>query len=794
MFLTSRRKLLKTFEAAALTAVTESMTEGAAMQDQPPSDAVYNAQLDRYGGVKSVRSHATGFFRVENMDGRWWFITPEGHGFMSAGVNHVDYRGDYSADFVRFVVRNLKDWGFNTIGWSQEVMRNDRDAGTMVHSPGWGPEQYAEARMPYVHLIRFTDMEHYVNEVFPDVFSEAWERKCDRLCRQTCQTLANDSFLLGYCYSDTPNLPLWRQRCGRGPFSRVLERYYETIAAAIRRYDPHHLLLGDRYKADPAIRLHDKRVGGVLEEALLAMRETVDVLCLEYYRPDREFEANLERWHALCKKPVLLADSAYHAPTDALKVPASSPTYVPDQAARGEAYGRFGRRAYGNPLVIGWHWCAFGRSPARRSGLLDGEDKPYQACVELMRAFNRDTLYPTALSAVPRAKADPDRDRDSYGATRHVRTAGTGFFRVEQIGGRWWFVSPDGHGFLSMGINHLDLAALKYPDNIHIFRDRYQSNTETFIRKGISEPLRDWGFNTIGWTQECVGGVWMDPKRPLRHSHEWTYHQFKVAGLPYVYNFVFAEIERFNFAPHYPDPFDEDFENWADYLARAVCVDMAKEPLLLGYADVPVPDFTSGRQGSWSEGLDLDKDSDLRELQRRVRRYFEVTTEAIRRYDRDHLLFGPRFRPGPETPDWLIKIAGEFFDVLLCNNFVPLEKFASGPDRWHEITGRPVLMADMAFLAPTELLDFPRGAAAYVPNQAARGEAYVRFNRAALQRPYILGQHWCAFIENRARKSGIKNYLDEPYWECVNRMKDFNVNDLYRTALGRGDAQPGEDR
>jgi len=104
------------------------------------------------------------------------------------------------------------------------------------------------------------------------------------------------------------------------------------------------------------------------------------------------------------------------------------------------------------------------------------------------------------------------------------------------------------------------------------------------------------------------------------------------------------------------------------------------------------------------------------------------------------------------------------------------------------------LIADMSFLAPTELLKMPPSAPAYVPNQAARGQAYVRFNREILQRPYILGHHWCAFLENRTRKSGIKNYLDEPYWECVNRMKEFNLEHLYETALGAGQRAPGRDR
>ena len=793
MTIMNRRDLLQALGAAALGVTSVSGAEPPAQTKSHMSDKPA-PPLDSYGGITAVHARATGFFRVELIDGRWWFITPAGHGFLSTGVNHVDYRKDYSADFVRFVVKHLKDWDFNTIGWSQEVMINANDTHGMVHSPGWGPAQYAEARMPYVHLIRFTDMEHYVNETFPDVFSDAWLGKCDRLCQEVCAVLRSDPYLIGYCYSDTPNLPLWRQHCGEAQFPRVLRRYYETIAKAIRKHDPNHLLLGDRYKADNAIRFDGKRVCGVLDEALLVMRDSVDVLCLEYYRPNPAFEQNLQRWHALCKKPVLLADSAYHAPTDALKVTPSWPSHVPDQAARGEAYAQFGKRAYGNPLVVGWHWCAFGRSPARRSGLLDGDDQPYHDCVARMRAFNRSELYPIALAARTARTTSPDQDRDAYGATRHIHSQATGFFRVEKIDGRWWFVSPEGHGFISMGMNHLDLAALKHEDNVHLFHDRYDTDTDTYIRQGIADPLRAWGFNTIGWSQECVGGVWMDPQRLLRHSHEWTYHQFKTAGLPYVYNFVFADIERFNFAAHYPDPFDDDFANWADYQARRVCVDMAREPLLLGYADVPVPDIVSGRPGSWSEGLDLTKDADLKQLQGKVRRYFEVTTDAIRRYDPNHLIFGPRFKPGPDSPDWLITLAGEFFDVLLCNNFVPLKKFALGPDRWYLLTGRPILIADMAFLAPTELLKFPPGAPAYVPDQGTRGEAYVQYNRAALQQPHILGQHWCAFLENRTRKSGIKNYLDEPYWACIQRMQAFNQNGLYQNAMrgvpSKVDGQP----
>jgi hypothetical protein len=763
---------------------------------EPTSQA---AVLDAYGGWCGLQSDATGYFRVQQLGGRWWFVTPAGHAFLSAGVNHVDYQQDYSDEFVTFVTGHLREWGFNTIGWSQEITRREAD-GTMIHSRGWGPDQYRVAKMPYIHLLRFTDMEWYVAESFPDVFSREFETRCDEIARETCTHLVDDPYLIGYCYSDAPNWPSWRRQVGEDQFPAVARRYYRVIHDAIRRYDTHHLLLGDRYKGDLKIPLEGRKVNGMPPEVLDAMRETVHVLAVEYYEPQPRMELDLEVWHELTGKPILIADSAFLAPTDVLSPSPDAPVFTADQAARGRAYAEHAQRLYSNPLVIGYHWCAFGRSAGRKSGLLDGSNQPYDECVQRMREFNVEQLYAVAAADLDAVEADseegpteaaqladdgsPDHSRDRYGATKAVRSNATGFFDVREIDGRWWFVSPEGNAFFSVGMNHLDLAALKHADNIHIFQNRYAGSTERFIREGISAPLRAWGFNTIGWTQELVGGTWGVPGTALRHSPEWDLSQLRRAGLPFVYNFTFAEIEEFNNRPHYPDVFSAEFKNWADYLARSVCVELAEEPLLLGYADVPVPDFTSGRPGSWSEGLDFDDPSDVEQLRRIVERYFEVLVGAIRRYDSKHLIFGPRFGHPSDTPEWLIELAGEHFDVILCNRFVTPQDVAEGLARWHGLSGRPVLISDMAFLAPTVLLTVGERAASYVPDQAARGAAYREFAAQAFGQPYIVGYHWCAFLENRTRKSGLKNYLDVPYWECVGPMKDFHRHRLYSTVLG----------
>ncbi|MGE1173646.1 beta-galactosidase [Pseudomonas sp. BW7P1] len=48
------------------------------------------SSLDKFGGLnKGPAFKASGFFRTEKLDGRWYLVTPEGHPFYSLGVNTV---------------------------------------------------------------------------------------------------------------------------------------------------------------------------------------------------------------------------------------------------------------------------------------------------------------------------------------------------------------------------------------------------------------------------------------------------------------------------------------------------------------------------------------------------------------------------------------------------------------------------------------------------------------------------------------------------------------------------------
>jgi hypothetical protein len=53
-------------------------------------------RLSRFGGFLDLKVKGTGFFRVEKIDGRWWFVDPDGYLFFSTGSNGINAGGSFS--------------------------------------------------------------------------------------------------------------------------------------------------------------------------------------------------------------------------------------------------------------------------------------------------------------------------------------------------------------------------------------------------------------------------------------------------------------------------------------------------------------------------------------------------------------------------------------------------------------------------------------------------------------------------------------------------------------------------
>ena len=50
---------------------------------------------------------------------------------------------------------------------------------------------------------------------------------------------------------------------------------------------------------------------------------------------------------------------------------------------------------------------------------------------------------------------EPEETFDRYGGIKSIRATETGWFHAERIDGRDFLVTPEGHGFFALGINHI---------------------------------------------------------------------------------------------------------------------------------------------------------------------------------------------------------------------------------------------------------------------------------------------------------------------------------------------------
>lgn len=351
--------------------------------------------------VRTTQVKPEGFFTLGRRKGRWFFLNPQRRPFFSIGLNHIDsapLRYAESAHIWREKYRNLQErwlrqtvapdlraWGFNSVGWVQEVVT--RGLTNHRHSPNFTFEEYQWLGMPYCHLLPFAETHQWEAETRnPDFFSAEFADWCDYVARAHCARLADDPKLIGYFYVDCPTWVHTTKFCawkgplfdparlateaGRAELSRLATQYYRVTHDSIRRYDKHHLILGDRYEAKAPLP----------EQVVRAALPFVDVLSFQHFGKPAQVKGDLAHWHELSDKPVLLADGCQQ-----LK--------QPDGTLRqdGKGYADTLAALRESPGSVGFHLCgAYLRNRCRQRGLRDEQEKPDAEALTLITQANRE--------------------------------------------------------------------------------------------------------------------------------------------------------------------------------------------------------------------------------------------------------------------------------------------------------------------------------------------------------------------------------------------------------------------
>jgi len=354
----------------------------------------------------------------------------------------------------------------------------------------------------------------------------------------------------------------------------------------------------------------------------------------------------------------------------------------------------------------------------------------------------------------------------SLAPTLPLRAASEGTsFTLALRGGRWWFVTPKGKPFFSIALNHIDPAPLRYTANGDLWARKYGNSMERWLKEAVAPDLRAWGFNSVGWTQEVV-------TRGLtnhRHSRTFTFEEYQWLGLPYCHQLHFADFHQWEAETRYPDFHSAEFAEWCDYVAREHCARMADDPKLIGYFYMDCPTWIHTRaESAWKGPLfdpaKLKTDAGRRELTALATKWYQVTHDAIRRYDRHHLILGDRYEASAPIAEEVVRAALPYVDVLSFQHFKQPEEVAANLRKWHDLTGKPVLLADHA-------------AVIRQPVEAQRHEpgGYTKMLATLREIPGCVGYHLCgAYLRNDARKRALRDAAEKPDTEAITAITAAN--------------------
>jgi len=177
-------------------------------------------------------------------------------------------------------------------------------------------------------------------------------------------------------------------------------------------------------------------------------------------------------------------------------------------------------------------------------------------------------------------------------------------------------------------------------------------------------------------------------------------------------------------------------------------------------------------------------------------RYFEITAQALKRYDPHHLTLGARY--AGQAPAEVVRASARHVDVVSFNIYAAAPRvklFLQYAREWD----KPVLIGEFSFRGADSGLPNKLGAGSTVPTQRDRAEAYQYYVSTVLALPNIVGCHWFQYLDQPATgrfgggveggensNYGWANVRNEPYSDFVAgaTLINDNVYFLRRHSVG----------
>jgi hypothetical protein len=338
------------------------------------------ADWDNYGGWASGPTlRASGHFRTEKYQGKWWLVDPDGHLFWSQGVDvvmdhertevearhayfaapapngdflarnlEIKYGADWQAAWTSRMTERLPSWGYNTVGSFS------------------GPSVPATHKVPYVYFFHSRGKHNFLD---PDVPARLADLRAQMVA---AAGINSDPWCLGFFVDNEIHEtdPAW------------WKDYYSSVSALAKELLPNKLYLGSR------LDFHDWPDSSAERYAIVRLAaQYTDVISFNQYRytfEDFKLPPDID-------KPVIVGEFHFGALDRGLLH--TGLRSVIDQDQRADAYTHFMETALENPNLVGAHWFELYDEPTTgrgdgenyQIGLLDICDQPYAETIAAAR-------------------------------------------------------------------------------------------------------------------------------------------------------------------------------------------------------------------------------------------------------------------------------------------------------------------------------------------------------------------------------------------------------------------------
>lgn len=406
----------------------------------------------------------------------------------------------------------------------------------------------------------------------------------------------------------------------------------------------------------------------------------------------------------------------------------------------------------------------------------------------------------------PDVKYEGQVVKDNYGGFTKIQFEATGYFRLEKTN-RWWLVTPDGNAYLSFGLNHVEPFSMKASYNMNYWGHKFgipvekRSDLQAYLDK-FSDKVKDdfvtIGFNALGCHSDTAFYGEQSPYPYVKNMH-FTNLCHYMGPDESEYKDVFSDefVEHCDaFAKENCEPRKEDkmligysLEDCPLYTdlqcaprlntihgqerdgnptypnvlrnlggqskGKQAYVSLMKEryATIDDFNQVYYTEFRSFdellHKANWRRGIDwtdkIETEDNKAFMLKILDKKYEVQKAAIKKYDKNHLLFGDKLDGNTDTPIEFIQLADKYFDLIFYQYYAFSDEHIDLFNEWSKVTDKPFFMGDSSINVATKQSRNPFGP--HCEDQNARAEEFTKTFEYLFSKPNYVGWHWCGWMD-----------------------------------------------